>query len=232
MSGSEFIHSKPVVHWVSEAPDLQERIEVEQLKINFALQLYDSVEGFLSRYHEASAGCIVLCCDHFSLEVSDLYKLISYRNELSKVILCLVSLDVPDVVQAIKLGFANVIQIPSNVEQLRRSVEEALESASKQTLNNCQANRCNCVVEIPHQVLSRLNSEETRIFQCLAEGITNKQISAELGLSVRTIHYRKKIIFEKLRIGSRSEAIEMLRILRTGSGGDGGPRLRLDVEQC
>ena len=72
------------------------------LKIDFAMQLYDSFEEFLAGY-ENTSGCVVLCRDYFDREVSELYKQITFRNKLVKVILYLSFLEVPDVVRAIKL---------------------------------------------------------------------------------------------------------------------------------
>ncbi len=211
MKDCEASNSKPLVHWVSTALSAEERIEVEMLKIDFAMQMYDSFEEFLAGY-ENTSGCVVLCRDYFDREVSELYKQITFRNKLVKVILYLSSLDVPDVVRAIKLGFADVLQMPFDVEKIRDSLEDAIESD--------RTSRSSCRVDIPHHILSLLNSEETRIFQCMAEGVSNKQISAELGLSIRTIHYRKKIMYEKLRIGDRTEAIELIRTIRNDNGTD------------
>ncbi|MCE3015889.1 MAG: response regulator transcription factor [Pirellula sp.] len=209
MDDCEKNNSKPIVHWVSAAAPTEERFEVELLKIDFAVQLYTSAEEFLSSYDENSIGCVVLCRDNFGREESDLYRHIVHRNKIAPVILCLSSLDVPDVVRAIKLGFADVVRMHSDVEQIRVSLQEATELE--------QTSRRGCFPSIHQEILSMLNAEEVRIFQRLAEGVSNKQISVELGLSVRTIHYRKKIIFEKLRVCNRIEAVELMRTYRSGN---------------
>ena len=209
MNTCDASNSKPIVHWVSAALSPEERVEVELLKIDFAMQLYDSTEGFLSSYDENPIVCVVLCLDNFGREVFEFYKQISLRSKDAQVILCLSSLDIPDVVRAIKLGFADVVRRSADIEQLRQSLQEATERD--------HTSRSGCFEDIRPYILSILNSEEARIFQCLAEGISNKQISVELGLSVRTIHYRKKIIFEKLRIDNRTEAIELIRTFRNGN---------------
>lgn len=208
MDDCKATNSKPIVHWVSAALSAEERLEVELLKVDFALQLYVSADEFLSIYGEDSIGCVVLCRDNFGREESELYQQISLRNKLSQVILCLASLEVPDVVRAIKLGFADVVRMPTDVQQLRRCLEEATERE--------QTSRNGSFADRRSDILAVLNPEEARIFQRLAEGVSNKQISVELGLSVRTIHYRKKIIFEKLHIGNRTEAIELIRTYRNG----------------
>ncbi len=127
-------------------------------------------------------------------------------------ILCVSACKVPDVVRAIQLGFIDVLCLPVDAECLHNSLSRAVQSG----LRDHRAYR----VDIPHDLLSVLNSEEAHIFRCLVQGVRNKQIGKELGLSVRTIHYRKKAIFEKLRVEDRSEAIEMLREFRDGNGLD------------
>lgn len=200
--------SKPVVNWISSGLASEESQITDAIQKNFAIKWHGSPAEFLSGESITRCGCIVLCREYFDREVADFFELVSSRNKSAKVILYVGSLEIPDAVRAIQIGFADVIRMPCHVENFKQSLEHAIESEP--------ISRSKYRVDIPNDILSLLNSEEARILQFMVQGAANKQIGAELGLSIRTIHYRKKKIFEKLRINSRSEAIEMLRTYRSG----------------
>jgi DNA-binding NarL/FixJ family response regulator len=69
------------------------------------------------------------------------------------------------------------------------------------------------VVEAFHRPASNENTEvfnlskrETQIVQLVAKGLANKEIAADLGISVETVRVHLKHIYEKLHVRSRTEA--------------------------
>lgn len=59
-----------------------------------------------------------------------------------------------------------------------------------------------------------LTERETRILKLMTRGLSNKEIAAELELSVRTVHGHLAQIFSKLKVNSRLEAV--MRALKEG----------------
>lgn len=53
---------------------------------------------------------------------------------------------------------------------------------------------------LPATHLSRLTSREVEVLQLVAEGKANKQVAAELGLSVKTVEKHRQSLMEKLQI--------------------------------
>ena len=51
-----------------------------------------------------------------------------------------------------------------------------------------------------------LSKRETEIVQLVARGLANKEIAAELSISVETVRVHLKHIYEKLHVRSRTEA--------------------------
>ena len=59
---------------------------------------------------------------------------------------------------------------------------------------------------MPHQEM-RLSNREREILVMLSKGYSNKEIAAELKLSIATIHSYLKKVYEKMHVHSRTQAI-------------------------
>jgi DNA-binding NarL/FixJ family response regulator len=68
--------------------------------------------------------------------------------------------------------------------------------------------------QTPEQPLMGLSPQEIRLLKLLTEGHQNKTAAAEMGISVHTVSFHLRSIYEKLHVHSRSEAVA--RALREG----------------
>lgn len=62
---------------------------------------------------------------------------------------------------------------------------------------------------VHHDVVSgpTLSNREREILGLLADGLGNKQIAAQLGISTNTVKTHLELLFEKLGVSSRAEAV-------------------------
>ncbi len=107
-------------------------------------------------------------------------------------------------VRAIKLGASEICDLPCSEGLVRNAIQQALQTSRSNVrpLHDL----------IPKDILEKLSSDEARILTLLIQGRTTKEVGATLDVSIRTIHYRKKTLLQKLGVQNRSEAIEMIRI--------------------
>jgi DNA-binding NarL/FixJ family response regulator len=68
--------------------------------------------------------------------------------------------------------------------------------------------------QVPEQLTARLSPQELRLLKLLTEGHQNKTAASELGISIHTVSFHLRSIYDKLHVHSRSEAVA--RALRDG----------------
>ena len=57
------------------------------------------------------------------------------------------------------------------------------------------------------ELIERLTPRETEILEQLAQGLANKQIALELGISEHTVKFHVSSIYAKLGVTNRMEAV-------------------------
>ncbi|MBP7062553.1 LuxR C-terminal-related transcriptional regulator [Ferrovibrio sp.] len=57
----------------------------------------------------------------------------------------------------------------------------------------------------------RLHIREIQIVRLIGHGLGNREIAERLALSVQTVKWYNKSLFQKLKVGSRSEALSAAR---------------------
>ena len=68
--------------------------------------------------------------------------------------------------------------------------------------------------QAPEPVSSGISPQEARLLKLLCEGHQNKTAAVEMGISIHTVNFHLRSIYEKLHVHSRSEAVA--RALREG----------------
>jgi DNA-binding NarL/FixJ family response regulator len=61
--------------------------------------------------------------------------------------------------------------------------------------------------QTPEQFVTGLTPQELRLLKLLAEGHQNKTAAADMGISIHTVGFHLRSIYEKLHVHSRSEAV-------------------------
>jgi DNA-binding NarL/FixJ family response regulator len=57
--------------------------------------------------------------------------------------------------------------------------------------------------------LDQLTRQELQVVRAVGQGITNREVAAQLFISPRTVDHHLRSIFQKLGVSSRSELIRM-----------------------
>jgi two-component system response regulator DctR len=114
--------------------------------------------------------------------------------------------DVPTAVSAVKRGAFDFCEKPFSDNTLVDRVEQAL-AQSTAVLQERRAHG-----RVQHR-LSELTDRERAVMTLVVEGLPNKRIADQLGISVRTVEVHRARVFDKMEVKSAVELANALREL-------------------
>jgi two-component system response regulator DctR len=112
--------------------------------------------------------------------------------------------DVPTAVDAVKRGAFDFCEKPFSDNALVDRIELALQRSSH-NLVQLQARRD------VQQHLADLTDRERDVMHLVVEGLPNKLIADQLGISVRTVEVHRARVFDKMSVKSAVELANLLR---------------------
>ena len=115
--------------------------------------------------------------------------------------------DVPTAVEAVKRGAFDFCEKPFSDNALVDRIEQAL-ARSRAHLEQAQQEAAQ------RQRLKDLTEREQEVMERVVQGIPNKLIAGQLGISVRTVEVHRSRVFEKMGVKS---AVELSNLIRSGS---------------
>ncbi|MFZ0257965.1 MAG: response regulator transcription factor [Gammaproteobacteria bacterium] len=197
----------PTVFVVDDDEDVRNALRWLIESVDLTVATYPSAEAFLAAYTPGQPGCLVLdvrmpgmgglgLLEHMRIEGMELPTIILTGHA-----------DVPIAVRAMKSGAIDFIEKPFTDQDLLDQIQRALKEDAKQ--RSQQLKRA--------EVLSRvetLTPREREVLRRVVQGQANKVISAELGISERTVETHRKKIMDKMQAKSLAELIQMTLLSR------------------
>ena len=108
--------------------------------------------------------------------------------------------DVPIVVRAFKAGASDFIEKPYNDQLLLDSVQAALERAGREHKGD------QALAEVQRRI-DALTPRERDVFIPLAQGLSNREIAEQLGISVKTVDLYRGRVMKRLHAASLAELV-------------------------
>lgn len=176
--------------------------------------------GDFTAAHDAASGnpaADLMLLDLAMPGVSGFSGLMALRAEFPNIPVVIVSAsdDSATVHRALQLGASGFISKSSGIEDIRAAIRSVLDG-DLATPPNYQG-----VVETDPEstdLINRLRTltpQQSRVLGMLAEGLLNKQIAYELGVSEATIKAHVSAILLKLNVDSRTQAVIQLGKINT-----------------
>lgn len=173
------------------------------LKANgLQVQAFGSAEGFLDYYRSDKPGCLLLDIRMPGMSGLQLQEELLARRVRLPIIFITAHGDIPTAVDAVRKGAVQFIEKPFDGHRLLRLVFEALELDSEM--------RRHAAVDASHEArLLALTRRERQVLEKILAGKTNRAISDELFVSVKTVEFHRAKIMRKLQAGSIRQLFQM-----------------------
>jgi FixJ family two-component response regulator len=184
-------------------------------------EVYSSAADFLARgrLDDGACGCVLLDVKMPGMKGPDLYREMLERRMTLPVVFLTGYGDVPTSVDAMKLGAVDFLEKPVSGELLVRTVRVALERHSA----GIEQERDRRDVEAR---LALLSPREREVMRHVIGGRLNKQIAADLGISLKTVKVHRGKVMEKMRAASVAALVDLCHTAGVGAAAQrGGPHV-------
>jgi FixJ family two-component response regulator len=205
--------TKSIVFVVDDDISVRESLELLIHAAGWHPELFASAQAFLNHPPASVPNCLVLDISLPGLNGLDLQKrVIAERPELP-IIFITGHGDVPKTVQAMKAGAVEFLTKPFPDDVLVDAIRQALERSrtylgraiEMQTLNDRYAS---------------LTPREQQVLKLVVEGLLNKQVAGELGISEITVKAHRGKVMQKMKADSLADLVKIAAKL----SGDSSPK--------
>jgi two-component system, LuxR family, response regulator FixJ len=196
------VETEPTIFIIDDDPAVRQALMVLVRSMRLKAAAFESAQHFLDAFDPALPGCLLLDVRMPGISGLELLEQLS-RNDVNMPAIVMSAYgDVPMVVRAMKAGAMNFLEKPCRDQQLWEAIQEAVRWDT--------ANRQHAAArsKLLHR-LQRLTPGEHKVLQLLIDGNSNKEIAAELGLSVRTLEVRRAKLMKKMKAESLAELIRL-----------------------
>lgn len=193
---------KRLVHVVDDDDAIRRSISFLLKTSGYAVKLYASGTELLAEGGRLERGCILLDVRMPDIDGMEVQQRLREIGVLLPVIIMTGHGDIDMAVRAMKSGAADFIEKPFE----RALLLEVLDAAQQRLeLDILSDRRC----EDARTRLNILTARERDVLKGMVDGLPNKTIAYDLGISPRTVEIHRANLMQKLEVQSLSEALRI-----------------------
>ncbi|NVD42894.1 response regulator transcription factor [Ensifer sp. HO-A22] len=197
----------PIVFVVDDDISVRESLDLLILSAGWRPETFSSAKEFLLRPAPSHPNCLILDVNLPDLNGLDLQTLVASERTEMPIIFVTGYGSVPLTVQAMKAGAVEFLTKPYSDDAMLSAVSQALER-SRQIL------ALNAEVGLLQELYSHLSRREQEVMTLVVEGLLNKQIGFELGISEVTVKVHRGQVMRKMRARSLADLVKISAKLR------------------
>jgi two-component system response regulator FixJ len=168
----------------------------------FRVRTYESGDALLKDVSNLEPGCILLDIRMPGMDGLQVQQALKDRGVPLPVVIMTGHGDVTLAVQAMKAGAVDFIEKPFEKAVLLDAIDQSFERLSRSSAAKERAKEASVR-------LQALTPREREVLDGLAEGLPNKTIAYDLGISPRTVEIHRANLMTKLEVRSLSEALRI-----------------------
>ncbi len=163
---------------------------------------FRSAEEFMSAAVEKDMSCVVSDVRLPDMNGIELHNELAQRFPSLPVILITGHGDISMAVAAVKNGALDFIEKPFSDERIVASIRNAVDVGTRKKVD----------ADLKAEFLSRvaeLSPRQKQVMDLLVQGLSNKEIALQLGLSTRTVENYRAWVMERMRTRNLAELVRL-----------------------
>jgi two-component system response regulator FixJ len=193
---------KRLIHVIDDEDAIRRSASFMLKTSGFAVETWESGEAFLKEARHAAVGCILLDVRMPEMDGLEVQQALNERGIAMPVIVLTGHGDISIAVRAMKAGAVDFIEKPFEKTVLLAAIEAAF--ARLDDVEGRASRAGDAAV-----VIGGLTARERDVLQGLAQGLPNKTIAYDLGISPRTVEVHRANLMTKLGVRSLSDALRI-----------------------
>jgi two-component system, LuxR family, response regulator FixJ len=191
-----------LVHLVDDDAGIRRSVGFMLRTSGHRVETYESGLELLSKARDLDEGCILLDIRMPGMDGLEVQQALQEKGVRLPVVIMTGHGDVGLAVRAMKAGAVNFIEKPFEKELLLSSLEEGYRRLTQKEVTQDQGR--DAAIR-----LHALTPRERDVLDGLANGLPNKTIAYDLGISPRTVEIHRANLMSKLEVRSLSEALRL-----------------------
>ena len=191
-----------LVHIVDDEDAIRRSASFMLKTSGYSVQTWASGAAFLKEVRHAAEGCVLLDVRMPELDGLEVKQALLERGVTMPVIVLTGHADVSIAVRAMKAGAVDFLEKPFEKVVLIAAIEAAFDRIAAADGAAARAAEANVVLGV-------LTPREREVLDGLAQGLPNKTIAYDLGISPRTVEVHRANLMAKLDVRSLSDALRL-----------------------
>ena len=204
------IVSGPTVYLVDDDAAVTRAIASLGSLMQLRIRAFGSAESLLAEEELPGEGCLILDIRLPGMSGLDLQTTLRERQCELPVIMISGHADVPLAVEAMRRGALTVLEKPFGLEVIMQHIRNAVE------VDRVQRDRARQRDSVRER-LAKLTPREREVLALIPQGLTNKQMAAQLHLTLRAIEDRRARLMRHLGVRSVAELLLLVQQAQVAS---------------
>ena len=201
------LDARPVVFVVDDDVSVRESLELRIRCEGWQPETFASPQEFLARPRALVPSCLVLDFSLPGLNGLELQKRVAIERSEMPIIFITGYRDVPITVQAMKAGAVEFLTKPFSDDVLVSAIRSALEHSRVAMSHEAE-------MKVLRNRYASLSRRERQVMALVVDGLLNKQIGGELGISEITVKAHRGKVMQKMHADSLADLVRMASKLR------------------
>ena len=194
--------AEKIVHVVDDDDSVRRSVGFMLKTSGYNVHSYASGTELLKDVKSLEPGCVLLDIRMPGMDGLEVQQALHEKGVTFPVIIMTGHGDVPLSVKAMKAGAVDFIEKPFEKELLLSAVEQGFAALQRSESAREKAKDANVRLQV-------LTPREREVLDGLAQGLPNKTIAYDLGISPRTVEIHRANLMNKLGVRSLSEALRL-----------------------